>query len=320
MNDRPSGGVRHTSCGHPLAQERAEDQVGIERRRRPRGGRRPRPRRSTTTSWPAARSSIQTRWLRPLNDEQSSRIFTRVSDAGRSRIGSRPSRAALTDLPAGSRVMVRGAHRPDVTPCMWMVTAVRHLRYSTTEQCGVTFSDPGHGPKLSERRTDGSRRRDRQIRSLCAAKPAAVTSSVVTPSGRLVAQSWTSGRCWSPNGVAGVRIGHEGCEASLDRSRSGCTFLAVNVGRRSPLLLPNGAHFDAGRCADQPPGGRAMPGRPAGGRPRLLEYLPRGNMLDDKAWHRRHRMLKWVLLLHVPGLIGSGPAARAHRGRPSRRR
>ncbi len=35
---------------------------------------------------------------------------------------------------------------------------------------------------------------------------------------------------------------------------------------------------------------------------RLLAYLPRGNMLDDKAWTRRHRLLQWVLLLHVPGL------------------
>src|SRR3954449_457939 len=39
---------------------------------------------------------------------------------------------------------------------------------------------------------------------------------------------------------------------------------------------------------------------------RLGEYLPRGNTLDDRAWHRRHRMLEWVLLLHVPGLVGLG--------------
>ncbi|MDT7653166.1 MAG: hypothetical protein QOI36_4572 [Pseudonocardiales bacterium] len=47
---------------------------------------------------------------------------------------------------------------------------------------------------------------------------------------------------------------------------------------------------------------------------RLLAYLPRGNMLDDKAWQRRHRLLQWVLLLHVPGLalfglwLGNRPA------------
>ena len=38
--------------------------------------------------------------------------------------------------------------------------------------------------------------------------------------------------------------------------------------------------------------------------PRLLSYLPRGNTLDDRAWHRRHRLLERVLLLHVPLLIG----------------
>ena len=26
--------------------------------------------------------------------------------------------------------------------------------------------------------------------------------------------------------------------------------------------------------------------------PRLLSYLPRGNSLDDRAWHRRHRLLE----------------------------
>jgi signal transduction histidine kinase len=39
---------------------------------------------------------------------------------------------------------------------------------------------------------------------------------------------------------------------------------------------------------------------------RLAEYLPRGNTLDPRAWRRRHRLLQWVLLLHVPGLIGLG--------------
>jgi signal transduction histidine kinase len=39
---------------------------------------------------------------------------------------------------------------------------------------------------------------------------------------------------------------------------------------------------------------------------RLLAYLPRGNTLDDKSWRRRHRLLEWVLLLHVPGLLGLG--------------
>ena len=41
---------------------------------------------------------------------------------------------------------------------------------------------------------------------------------------------------------------------------------------------------------------------------RLLEYLPRGNMLDERAWRRRHRLLQWVLLLHLPALALFGLA------------
>jgi signal transduction histidine kinase len=32
---------------------------------------------------------------------------------------------------------------------------------------------------------------------------------------------------------------------------------------------------------------------------RLLAYLPRGNTLDDRAWHKRHVFLQWLLLLHL---------------------
>jgi signal transduction histidine kinase len=39
---------------------------------------------------------------------------------------------------------------------------------------------------------------------------------------------------------------------------------------------------------------------------RLLAYLPRGNMLDDRAWGRRHLFLQGVLLLHIPGLLAFG--------------
>ncbi len=35
----------------------------------------------------------------------------------------------------------------------------------------------------------------------------------------------------------------------------------------------------------------------------VLEYLPRGNMLDDEAWSKRHRFLQWVLLLHPVGMF-----------------
>jgi Histidine kinase-, DNA gyrase B-, and HSP90-like ATPase len=36
---------------------------------------------------------------------------------------------------------------------------------------------------------------------------------------------------------------------------------------------------------------------------RLLAYLPRGNTLDDRAWHKRHVFLQVVLLLHLPCLF-----------------
>ena len=46
---------------------------------------------------------------------------------------------------------------------------------------------------------------------------------------------------------------------------------------------------------------------------RLPDYLPRGNTLDDKAWHRRHRMLEWVLFLHVPESRDESAAALTRR-------
>jgi signal transduction histidine kinase len=36
---------------------------------------------------------------------------------------------------------------------------------------------------------------------------------------------------------------------------------------------------------------------------RLLDYLPRGNLLDDTAWRKRHHMVLWVLGLHLPALF-----------------
>jgi hypothetical protein len=41
---------------------------------------------------------------------------------------------------------------------------------------------------------------------------------------------------------------------------------------------------------------------------RLLAYLPRGNTLDDKQWKRRHALLQWVLLIHVPAMLVLGLA------------
>ncbi|MCA1709889.1 MAG: hypothetical protein LC808_44055, partial [Actinobacteria bacterium] len=36
---------------------------------------------------------------------------------------------------------------------------------------------------------------------------------------------------------------------------------------------------------------------------RLLDYLPRGNLLDDTAWSKRHHIVLWVLGLHLPALL-----------------
>ena len=36
---------------------------------------------------------------------------------------------------------------------------------------------------------------------------------------------------------------------------------------------------------------------------RLLDYLPRGNLLDDIAWRKRHHIVLWVLGLHLPALF-----------------
>jgi signal transduction histidine kinase len=39
---------------------------------------------------------------------------------------------------------------------------------------------------------------------------------------------------------------------------------------------------------------------------RLFAYLPRGNTLDDRAWHKRHVFLQAVLLVHLPLLFAFG--------------
>ena len=39
---------------------------------------------------------------------------------------------------------------------------------------------------------------------------------------------------------------------------------------------------------------------------RLLDALPRGYTLDEREWRRRHRLLLWVLGIHVPGIAALG--------------
>jgi signal transduction histidine kinase len=56
------------------------------------------------------------------------------------------------------------------------------------------------------------------------------------------------------------------------------------------------------RSLHDPPHHQNGPGEGLG-LTRLLAYLPRGNMLDDRAWRKRHLFLQGVLLLHVPGLL-----------------
>ena len=38
----------------------------------------------------------------------------------------------------------------------------------------------------------------------------------------------------------------------------------------------------------------------------LLDYIPHGNTLDRTAWQKRHDLLSWLLLLHIPGLFVFG--------------
>jgi hypothetical protein len=40
----------------------------------------------------------------------------------------------------------------------------------------------------------------------------------------------------------------------------------------------------------------------------LIDILPRGNTLSEADWQRRHRLLQWVLLVHVPVLAVIGLA------------
>jgi signal transduction histidine kinase len=40
----------------------------------------------------------------------------------------------------------------------------------------------------------------------------------------------------------------------------------------------------------------------------LIDILPRGNTLSEADWQRRHRLLQWVLLVHVPALAAIGLA------------
>jgi signal transduction histidine kinase len=35
---------------------------------------------------------------------------------------------------------------------------------------------------------------------------------------------------------------------------------------------------------------------------RVRDFLPRGNLLDDAVWQKRHNILQWLLLLHLPAL------------------
>lgn len=51
----------------------------------------------------------------------------------------------------------------------------------------------------------------------------------------------------------------------------------------------------------------AVRGRPAWTEV-VLRYVPRGGMLEDAEWKRRHRLLVWVLALHVPALTAFGLA------------
>jgi signal transduction histidine kinase len=40
----------------------------------------------------------------------------------------------------------------------------------------------------------------------------------------------------------------------------------------------------------------------------MLDYLPRGNLLDRQEWQKRHSFLQWILLIHLPSLFVFGVA------------
>jgi signal transduction histidine kinase len=52
-------------------------------------------------------------------------------------------------------------------------------------------------------------------------------------------------------------------------------------------------------ATDRPAQPRSLAGR-------LIDYLPRGNLLDDAAWHKRHVIVWSLLMLHLPGLSAFG--------------
>jgi signal transduction histidine kinase len=54
-----------------------------------------------------------------------------------------------------------------------------------------------------------------------------------------------------------------------------------------------------GSSSDGPPHARRLLAR-------LREFVPSGNTLDEPEWRRRHRILEWVLLLHLPALAALG--------------
>jgi len=72
-------------------------------------------------------------------------------------------------------------------------------------------------------------------------------------------------------------------------------------GDERPATLVSG---DRGRRAGRP-------SESGGVRPTvswLLDYLPRGNMLDPQEWQKRHSFLQWILLVHLPSLFVFGVA------------
>ena len=50
----------------------------------------------------------------------------------------------------------------------------------------------------------------------------------------------------------------------------------------------------------------AAPGDKESPRQRVMGWLPRGNLLDDQVWRKRHHILQWLLLMHLPALVVFG--------------
>lgn len=84
-----------------------------------------------------------------------------------------------------------------------------------------------------------------------------------------------------------------------------------NSASRSGEFRPNGEERHSALAGAHRGRRGSRPSESRGVRPTvswILDYLPRGNMLDRQEWQKRHSFLQWILLLHLPSLFVFGVA------------